>query len=88
MVKVLKRDKSLEGFQSKKIVRACKGAGVPEEVATAIAKIIRKKVKDKKTVKSERIKTNVLSILKKSCAAIKNWQTYRKPTKKVKKKKK
>ncbi len=90
MVKVIKRDKSLQGFQKAKIIRACKRSGTPEPVAKAIALMIYRKVKNKKTVSSVQIKKMIFIIFAKTSKAPKEWKSYakKKYAKKPKKKKK
>ncbi|MFA5406364.1 MAG: hypothetical protein WC307_03335 [Candidatus Nanoarchaeia archaeon] len=78
MVKVVKRDKSLEGYKSAKIVMACKRAGVPEPIAKTIASMVTKKVKNKKTVTSMAIKTMVFELFDKVAKAPKSWMSYKK----------
>jgi len=81
MVKVVKRDKSLQGFQASKIVKACKGAGVPAPIAETIALMVFRKVKARKTVTSVAIKTMVFDIFAKVGKAPKNWMSYKKKRK-------
>lgn len=87
MVKVIKRDKSLEGFKASKIVKACKGAGVPEPIAKTIATMVSRKVKNRKTISSTQIKKMVLDILTKVGKAPAKWRSYKKPKKKTAKRK-
>ena len=82
MVKVIKKDKSLQGFQQKKIVKACKCAGVPEPVAKAIASMIYKKVKTKEKVSSTMIKKMIFTVFDKVANAKKKWEAYKKSAKK------
>ena len=78
MVKVIKRDKSLEAFKSSKISKACKGAGVPAPIADTIALMVSKNVKAKKTITSVQIKKMVLEIIGKVSSAPKKWVSYKK----------
>ena len=85
MVKVIKRDKSLEGFSTSKIVKAVKKAGAPEPIAKAIASMISKKVKNRKTITSTAIKKMIMNIIAKVSKVPANWRKYKKPAKKKKK---
>jgi transcriptional regulator NrdR family protein len=78
MVKVIKNDKSVQVYKESKIVKACKGAGVPEPVAKTIAKMISLKLKGKTSVKSSEIKNMALDIIKKIGKASSNWISFKK----------
>lgn len=77
MVKVIKKDGSIQAFKAAKIVKACKGAGVSAPVAETIAKIISKKVSGKKTVKSKEIKAMVFDIFDNCIKAKNHWINYK-----------
>ena len=82
MVKVLKKDKSLEGFRAAKVVRACKKAGMPAPIAETIAKMVSRKIARNKVVKSGQIRKIVFDIIAKVSKVPKNWMKYKKPKKK------
>ena len=84
MVKVIKKDKSIQAYKASKIVKACKGAGVPEPIAKTIASMVTKKIKRRKTIKSSEIKKIIFSIIVKTSKAPKKWKAYKKPKKKKK----
>ncbi len=89
MVRVLKKDKSLQGFQQKKITKACVGAGIPEPVAKGIASVVYIKVKEKDKVSSTMIRKMVFSVIDKVAKAKDKWIKYeeKKKSKKATKKK-
>lgn len=81
MVKVIKKNKKLEGYKPAKIVRACKKAGAPEVIAKAIASAVSKKVRRRKTVKATDIQKMVLGMLTKTGKAADNWKKFLKKKK-------
>jgi transcriptional regulator NrdR family protein len=82
MVKVLKRDKSLEAFKPAKITRSCKKAGMPEPIAKTVASMISKKVKAKKVVKSMDIMKMIFDVCDKVGKVPAAWKKYDKMKKK------
>jgi len=78
MVRVVKKDKKLEAFKAVKIVKAVKGAGAPLPIAQAIASMITKEVKGKKTVPSYWIRSRILGVFDSMTAAKKHWMSYKK----------
>lgn len=86
MVKVIKKDKSVQPYKVAKIVRACKRCGTPEPIAKTIASMVSKKVKGKKNVTSDMIKKEVFAIFDNVAKAKKEWMKFKKPKKATKKK--
>lgn len=78
MVKVIKRDGKMEGFQPAKIIRACKKAGAPEVIGRALAGEVSRKVRNRKTVRSSEIRKIVLDALLKAGKAAEHWKKYKK----------
>ncbi len=78
MVKVIKKNKKVQPFKPAKIAKACRGAGVPAPIAETIAKMITKKVKARKIVKSKDIKKMVFSVFDSVSKAKKHWINYKK----------
>ena len=82
MVKVIKRNKKIEVFQTKKIVKACKGAGMSPALAETIAKMVFAKIKKRKTVKSTDIKKMIFDICKKMGKVPDTWSKHENAKKK------
>lgn len=78
MVKVIKKNKKVQPFKSAKIAKACRGAGVPAPIAETIAKMVTKKVKARKIVRSSEIKKMVFSIFDSVTKAKKHWISFKK----------
>lgn len=78
MTLVIKRDGKKQAFKSSKIVKACKGAGIPELLAKTIALIITRKIKGKKEVRSTDIKKMIFDMFETINKAKKHWENYKK----------
>ncbi|VVB75675.1 Uncharacterised protein [Candidatus Tiddalikarchaeum anstoanum] len=78
MVKVVKTDKSIQGFKSGKIEKACIGAGVPKSIAKAIASDVSRSIKNRKIVKSSDIKKMIFAMFDKIAKAKAHWINYKK----------
>ncbi|MDD2679084.1 MAG: hypothetical protein PHT91_01125 [Candidatus Nanoarchaeia archaeon] len=74
MVKVIKKNKSMQPYKESKVVKSCFKAGTPEPIAKAIGKMVSLQLKGKKTVKSSDIKKKVLIIMSKVGTALKNFK--------------
>lgn len=81
MVKVIKKDKRVQVFKASKIVKACRGAGVPQPIAQAVSKIVAKKVRGKKKVTSAQIKKIIFDIFDGMAKAKKHWTLHKKKKK-------
>jgi transcriptional regulator NrdR family protein len=78
MIKVVKKDGSLQDYKESKIAKACAGAGAPMPIAKAVAKIVSEKVKGKNKVKSSEIKAMVFAIFKQAGKVPSNWMKFKK----------
>jgi len=78
MVNVIKKGKKAESFKPGKIENSCKKAGVADSIAKAIAGIVSKKAKGKKSVPSSWIKAQVFAIFDSIAKAKKHWIAYKK----------
>lgn len=62
MIKVIKKDGSIENFQREKIVRACEGCGASREDADMIASEVEEEAYD--GIKTSEIRNKILKKLK------------------------
>lgn len=78
MVKVIKKDKSVQSFKASKIKNACEKSGVEKGIAKAVSKIVTKNAKKKKTVTSSWVRSEVFKIFDSIAKAKKHWMSYKK----------
>jgi transcriptional regulator NrdR family protein len=78
MIKVIKKDGSLQDYKESKIVKACIGAGSPLPISKAVAKMVSEKVKGKTKIKSSEIKAMVFAIFNKLGKVPSNWIKFKK----------
>lgn len=83
MLKVMKRDGSLEAYRAAKIIRSVTRAGGTRKLGTLVSRRVRKKLGKKRT-SSRTIRKHVLTVLRKENKRVaRKYSTHKKKRKKV-----